>query len=208
MKSYIYVLKETNHSLIKIGKADDPHLRLIKLSAAHSFKPFESFVIEVEDSTKAFACEIALHKMFESERNIQHGEGGTEFFNDSILEDVLVMAEIIAKNNNSKVDKNYFKRFFVGIDNPIYETVEDDKISLLLMHIGNRCKSLRLNKNITQENLAAACSLAVGTIKSAEKGKVKLENILKIMSVLGDNTLFDMLNHVDPATRERSRRFN
>lgn len=208
MKSYIYVLKECNKSLLKIGKANDPHLRLTKLNAVHTFAPFESFVIEVEDSTKAFAAETALHKMFESERNIQHGDGGTEFFNDSIFEDVLLVAEIIAKNNKSKVDKNYFKRFFVGVDNPTYETSEDDKISLLLLHIGSRCKSLRLNKNITQEELATACSLAIGTIKAAERGKVKLENILKMMSVLGDNTFFDILNYVDPTVRERSRRIN
>jgi DNA-binding XRE family transcriptional regulator len=205
MKSYIYVLKECNKSLIKIGKANDPHQRLTKLSGSHSFSPHESFVVEVEDAAKAFTYETSLHKMFENERNIQHGEGGTEFFNDVILNDVLVVVEIIAKNNNTHIDKDYFKRFFVGVDNPIYKITESDKISLLLVDIGDKCKSLRLNKNITQEELADACDLAVGTIKAAEKGKVKLENLLKMMLVLGDDTLFNMLDYIEVPFRSRSR---
>lgn len=204
MKSYIYFFKESENSLVKIGKSDNPHSRLISLKNTHKFLPHESFVVEVESADAAFAYENSLHKMFGNERNIQSGNGGTEFFNDCILEDAKTMAHIIAKNNNTTVDTNYFKRFFVGVDNPIYEPNGGDRIETLLIQIGDRCKCLRLNKNITQEELAEACSLALGTIKAAERGKVKLENMLKIMLVLGETTFLDMLDDVEATSRCRA----
>lgn len=204
MKSYIYILKESNKPLIKIGKSNNPHARLINLNAIHSFSLYESYVIEVGSEEAAYRCETALHNLFNKNRKIQHGDGGTEFFDDCIIPDVENICELIAKDNNSKIDKDYFKRFFVGVDNVIYQTNNCDNITATLFNIGQRCKSLRLNKNIKQEDLAQICSLSVGTIKSAEQGKVKLENLLKILSVLGDNTLNEILNNILPSENQRA----
>ena len=205
MKSYVYILKEQNKNLLKIGKANDPISRIQTLSSSHSFDINNCYVIEMDGEDKAYSIEGALHRLFDHERNIQHGDGGTEFFNDCIMEDVDTIVGILSKNNDCTVDRDYFKRYFVGVANPMFSPTMKNDVELMMINLGNKCRSLRLNCNITQGQLAKITSLAVKTVQSAEQGKVKLENLITIMSALGDDSVFDAFNSIDVPIRSRAR---
>ncbi len=51
--------------------------------------------------------------------------------------------------------------------------------------IGSRIKSLRLRKNMTQQELSKATALSLNTIKSLESGKGKLINLIAVLRELG-----------------------
>lgn len=51
--------------------------------------------------------------------------------------------------------------------------------------LGQRLKSLRLRKNITQQSLADATTLSLNTIKSLETGRGKLSSIIAVLRELG-----------------------
>lgn len=70
--------------------------------------------------------------------------------------------------------------------------------SLILKHIGERIRELRLRMNITQENLAERTLLAVGTIKSLEAGKGKLSTLVAVLRELG--ALEQLDNFIPPVT--------
>ena len=63
-----------------------------------------------------------------------------------------------------------------------YYSASDDAI---LEELGERIRSLRLRKNITQEDLAERTLMAVGTIKSLEVGKGKLSTLIAVLRELG-----------------------
>lgn len=62
-----------------------------------------------------------------------------------------------------------------------YYTATDSRI---LQELGNRLRALRLRKNITQEELADRALIAVGTVKSLERGKGKLSTLIAVMREL------------------------
>ena len=47
--------------------------------------------------------------------------------------------------------------------------------------LGERFRSLRLRHNITQQELAAATDLSLGTIKSLEAGKGKIATVIAVL---------------------------
>lgn len=51
--------------------------------------------------------------------------------------------------------------------------------------IGERIKSLRLRRNITQELLAERAQLSAGTVKALERGQGKLLNLIAVLRELG-----------------------
>lgn len=55
----------------------------------------------------------------------------------------------------------------------------------VLNELGNRIKRQRLSRNITQEALAEATLLSVGTIKSLEVGKAKLATVVAVLREFG-----------------------
>lgn len=55
----------------------------------------------------------------------------------------------------------------------------------ILKELGHRLRQLRLQKNITQENLAERALLSVGTIKSLESGKGRLSSLIAVLRELG-----------------------
>ncbi len=57
--------------------------------------------------------------------------------------------------------------------------------SAILKELGERLRTLRLRKNITQEDLAEHTLLSVGTIKSLEVGKGKLSTLIAVLRELG-----------------------
>ena len=63
-----------------------------------------------------------------------------------------------------------------------YYTATDAQI---LAELGARLRVLRLQRNLTQEELARRALLAVGTIKSLEKGKGKLSSLVAVLRELG-----------------------
>lgn len=55
----------------------------------------------------------------------------------------------------------------------------------ILTELGQRLKTLRLQQNITQQALAEATLLSVGTIKSLEAGNAKLASVIAVLRELG-----------------------
>lgn len=52
-------------------------------------------------------------------------------------------------------------------------------------HLGERLKQARLNRNVTQEQVAQQIGVSRRTVINAEKGQVTLENFVAILQVLG-----------------------
>lgn len=57
--------------------------------------------------------------------------------------------------------------------------------------LGNRLKALRLQKNITQKELAKATTLSLNSIKSLESGRSKLSTLVAVLREL------EALDHLD-----------
>jgi len=55
----------------------------------------------------------------------------------------------------------------------------------ILKELGERLRTLRLRRNIPQEELAERTLLSVGTIKSLEAGKAKLATLVAVLRELG-----------------------
>lgn len=51
--------------------------------------------------------------------------------------------------------------------------------------IGSRIKSLRLRKNLTQQQLSKATALSLNSIKSLESGKGKMYTLIAVLRELG-----------------------
>ena len=51
--------------------------------------------------------------------------------------------------------------------------------------IGSRVRSLRLRRNMTQEQLSEATALSLNVIKSLESGKAKLTSLIAVLRELG-----------------------
>lgn len=62
-----------------------------------------------------------------------------------------------------------------------FYTLSDKAIAEIL---GQRLKTLRLRKNITQATLAKSSTLSINTIKSLEKGQGKLASLIAILREL------------------------
>lgn len=60
--------------------------------------------------------------------------------------------------------------------------------------IGNRIRSLRLRKNLTQQALADQAALSVNAIKALESGKGKLLNLIAVLREL--DALFALDNFI------------
>lgn len=63
--------------------------------------------------------------------------------------------------------------------------------------LGNRVKTLRLRKNITQKELAEATTLSLNVVKSLESGRGKLSTLIATLRELG---ALDHLNSFIPET--------
>ena len=57
--------------------------------------------------------------------------------------------------------------------------------------IGQRIKTLRLNRNITQQELSENTQLSLSPIKSIEKGQGKISTLIALLRE------FDMLDNID-----------
>ncbi len=66
--------------------------------------------------------------------------------------------------------------------------------------VAERAKKLRLDKNITQTDLAQRAGIAVGTLKRFERtGEIQFNHLLRVMLVLGRLDEFDNLIVQNPA---------
>lgn len=63
--------------------------------------------------------------------------------------------------------------------------------------IGKRIRSLRLRKNLTQDQLSKAAALSLNSIKALESGKGKLQTIIAVLRELG---ALDQLENFIPET--------
>ena len=84
-----------------------------------------------------------------------------------------------------------------------YYAVSDGRI---MQNLGGRLRALRLRKNITQQELAERALIAVGTVKSLEKGKGKLSSLIAVLRELDSLEQLDNLfppHHPEPTTNGR-----
>ncbi|RUO20138.1 helix-turn-helix transcriptional regulator [Aliidiomarina haloalkalitolerans] len=58
-------------------------------------------------------------------------------------------------------------------------------VGAILAELGQRLKQARLNKNLTQEDVAKKVGVARRTVVEAEKGHARLETFVAILQVLG-----------------------
>jgi transcriptional regulator with XRE-family HTH domain len=63
--------------------------------------------------------------------------------------------------------------------------IENLSNDAICVEMGERIKSLRLRKNLTQEDVARLTHLSLNPIKSLEQGQAKLSTIVAVMRVLG-----------------------
>ena len=64
-------------------------------------------------------------------------------------------------------------------------------VSVITGELGNRLKQARLNKNLTQQEVADKVGISRRTLIAAEQGNAKLDTFVGIMQVLG---IIDQLN--------------
>ncbi len=64
-----------------------------------------------------------------------------------------------------------------------------DKV--IVSELGRRLKSLRLNRNYSQQEIAELTGLSVTAVQSAEKGESKMITYIKILRVLGSLQALD-----------------
>lgn len=69
-----------------------------------------------------------------------------------------------------------------------FYTLSDNDIA---DELGNRIKALRLQKNVTQKEIATATMLSLNSIKSLESGRGKLSTIIAVLRELA------ALDHLD-----------
>ena len=69
-----------------------------------------------------------------------------------------------------------------------FYTLSDKQIE---QELGQRLKTLRLQRNITQKELAQATTLSLNSIKSLESGRAKLSTLIAVLRELG------ALDHLD-----------
>lgn len=74
-----------------------------------------------------------------------------------------------------------------------YHTLSDKAVS---EQLGERFRALRLRHNMTQQELADATSLSLGTIKALEAGKGKIATMIAVMREL--NCLDDLQSLLPP----------
>ncbi len=55
----------------------------------------------------------------------------------------------------------------------------------IIAELGQRLRSLRLRKNVTQQQLATATALSLNVIKSLEAGRGKLSSLVAVLRELG-----------------------
>jgi transcriptional regulator with XRE-family HTH domain len=65
------------------------------------------------------------------------------------------------------------------------------------VEIGRRLRSLRLRRNLTQQQVAEATALSLNTIKALEAGKGKLASLIAVLRELG---ALDELDNLIPET--------
>ena len=68
----------------------------------------------------------------------------------------------------------------------------------IVAEIGNRIRSLRLRKNLTQQELADRTTLSVNAIKAIESGRGKLLNLIAVLREL--DALFALDNFIPEPT--------
>lgn len=96
-------------------------------------------------------------------------------------------------------------------------TLSDSQLS---KRLGEKLKSIRLKRNITQQSLAEASSISLSSVKKVENGEIgSFDTLIRILRTLGMlesiSTLFeeeqlspseyyDMVNRVRKQTRKRA----
>ena len=63
-----------------------------------------------------------------------------------------------------------------------FYSMTDKRISA---EIGQRIRSLRLRKNLTQQQVAEAAALSLNAVKSVESGKARLLTVIAVLRELG-----------------------
>ena len=186
MKSYIYVLP-TTENVLKIGRTNNPSERIASLNLFYTFNKEKSLILECLDLREAISLESLLHNTFNNQRVLLDTPGGTEFFDQSIYEDVKSMIEIISKNKNVQL---------FNISKVFNENEEIDDINKYMFNIFNTIKNKRLLLNISQQKLSKVSGLSKRTIERIEncEGTASFLNVIKLLKALNIDISIDQIS--------------
>lgn len=68
-----------------------------------------------------------------------------------------------------------------------------NKTDYFIRILGQRVKSLRLKKNITQKELSIRAGVSKNTVQNAEKGECTLKTFVSILEALGQGEILENL---------------
>lgn len=187
-QSYVYLFPMKDRSTFKIGKSINPSSRFSQLLKYYDLDKDRSTLFLCDSEQVSFTIESIIHKSFQQNKCFFEYDGGTEFFNYSVHEDVLKMFEILSSQYNllkSPFPKN------------IKIECSQSCIELLLIKIGNSIKRKRVNLNISQSQLGNITGITRQTIASIENGNSgpSISSVLSILEVLKMTDIFDNLYH-------------
>lgn len=192
--SFVYIVALRDKTAFKVGKTDDLNVRLVTLSGHHDFSVDLVKLFKCHDSKSAYKFETALKNICNKRMVIHLHDGGTEFFDFSIWDEVIDMAERIAKISG-----------FTDVSPQ--ENESDPLLSLddMIKNFISRAKCLRLNSNITIAELAKMARVGIRTVDRFENnGNVSLKNAISILHALKAGDSLKELNESWTSFRKRA----
>ena len=199
--SYVYLFPMKDLSCFKIGKSNEPEKRFRELVTYYELDLSTSKVFECQSERIALTVENILHKTFDAFRTILPHQGGTEFFNYHILDDVIKLIDIISKGYN-------INQFSLRADEMLNPPSMGES-TLLLIKIGNSIKRKRLSLGLTQDDIAELLEVSRRSIFNLEKGNnCTSELMVSTLLALGMEDLFDNLYIDSTNLNSRAKRWS
>ena len=194
MKSCVYIAPLRDGSAFKVGKSDKPMRRLTQLSYLHDFNLDKIVVLQCPTVEQTFRTESLLHYVLEEQQSFQTGDGGTEFFSMDGYDTAVQVCVAIVRSKKS----HRFLKFVV--DTSVEVPIPSDVIRF---KVAEKIRDRRLGMNLTLSALAKAAGVSQRTVERLEhNGQINLDNLSKIVSVMGLDLLSADVNKSD---RKRAR---
>lgn len=178
MSSYIYIAPLEDRTALKIGKTNNPVERINTLTKYYDFSLVDIQVIDCMTEKQAFQTESLLHHLFKDSNLFLEGDGGTEFFDYNIKDDLFYIIDILVRRDGFSfvhgfeyTKEDYLPRPVAITSSNISEAIEDKRLAL----------------GFKQTDLAKACGISVPTLKKITSGNlsVSFELVLKVLHQLG-----------------------
>ena len=184
--SYVYIFLMKDKTSLKIGKSNNPSKRFKELIKYYNLDIKTSRILKCNDEITSFKIERTLHKIFENNRVLYDYDGGTEFFDYNIINDLDLVIDIL-------LDRHDIQKLPLQITLP--ERISFDNVDMIIKKLGNSIKRKRMSMMIKQKQLSSISGVKHSTLKRIERGHsgTSINNIIKIMNALNMDDIFDSL---------------